>query len=157
MKKSPINSKLEQHHQHYEFDPHSDFEQFLAEGRNHARRVTLDVTSHLQESCEKKKMGKKSSWKRSLFSWLKREKKTKNGKKGMKFSMQRNECVSGPVNFHGSEMATAARLRKTVSGPITNLFSGEDKDAKEIVPYICLGKMNTPKVVQSYGPVYLVT
>ncbi|VFQ98665.1 unnamed protein product [Cuscuta campestris] len=88
MKNSPINSKLEQHHQHYEFDPHSDFEQFLAEGRNHARRVTLGVTSHLQES---------------------------------------------------------SRLRKTVSGPITNLFSGEDKDAKEIVPYICLGKMNTPK------------
>nr|GMD38652.1 uncharacterized protein LOC109192429 [Ipomoea batatas] len=159
MNRSPIYPKFEP--QDYcggnEFDPHTDFAQFLSEARKHAGQDILGATPpppHLEESAERKP--RNPSWKRSLFSWLKRDKRNKNSKEAAKNShgatRPRGDCVSGLVRGSGD----GARPWKPLSGPITSHFNGINQEEDE-VPYMCLQKMNTSKDVQSYGPVYLVT
>lgn len=140
--------------------------QFLSEARKYTGQDILGATPpppHLEESAGKKKVDaerkpRNPSWKRSLFSWLKRDKKNKNREEAPKNShgatKPRCEYVSGLVR--GSGDGAAARPWKPLSGPITSLFNGINQEENE-VPYMCLQKMNSPKDVQSYGPVYLVT
>ncbi|CAH9138931.1 unnamed protein product [Cuscuta epithymum] len=142
-----------------EFDPCTDFEEFLSEARkNVTSEGILGVTitpPHLEVSNKKKT--RNTSWKRTLFSWLKREKKNSDkGSPKMNMSKQSSGCVSGPVHCHRSATSTP-RPRKTQSGPIMSLFFNDGGEEDGRVPYMSLEKMKTPKVVQSYGPVYLVT
>lgn len=146
----------------YEFDPHADFAQFLQE----ARKRTCDegnfkaAPRHSEETRKTQSNGEKrnkKSWKSSLFSWLKSDKKSKNlveplhGSATPKLS---RGIVSGPT--HGSAGGLIpARPRKPISGPLTSLFNPAKKEDE--IPYISLSHLTNPHEAQSYGPVYLVT
>ncbi|XP_050285100.1 uncharacterized protein LOC126724760 [Quercus robur] len=163
MKKSPIYPKYET--ADYEgdgFDSHVvDFSQFLQEARHHAREVGFQSSSlHPEENGKKRlaeeKKGKKS-WKNSLLSWWKADKKSKLQVEPAISSCNstpRQRLVSGPI--HGSGKTNDCRYRHPTSGPITGLFNPTKRVENEI-SYTCLDQLDRPHDVQTYGPVYLVT
>lgn len=150
----------------YEFDPQSDFTDFLTEVRNHEseekkfgvtppRPVELgknNFEKDIKETCRK-------SWKRSLFSWLKNKKNQRNREplKGSTINKPKRGCVSGPMTGISGPGAIAVRPKKPTSGPLTNFFSPMNRGDNEI-PYLCLQKFkNSSPDVRSHGPIYLVT
>lgn len=160
MKTSPVFPRNEA--ENY-FDPRADFAQFLEE----ARRRTCDDEGNFkdappgtEETRKTESNGKKrnkKSWKSSLFSWLKSDKKCENLVEPLHGSVTpklRRGIVSGPI--HGSAAGLVpARPRNPTSGPLTSLFNLADKEDE--VPYMCLSHLTNPHEAQSYGPVYLVT
>nr|XP_023902266.1 uncharacterized protein LOC112014124 isoform X2 [Quercus suber]XP_023902267.1 uncharacterized protein LOC112014124 isoform X2 [Quercus suber]XP_023902268.1 uncharacterized protein LOC112014124 isoform X2 [Quercus suber]XP_023902269.1 uncharacterized protein LOC112014124 isoform X2 [Quercus suber]XP_023902271.1 uncharacterized protein LOC112014124 isoform X2 [Quercus suber] len=163
MKKSPIYPKYET--TAYEgdgFDSHVvDFSQFLQEARHHAREVGFHSSSLHPEENVKKRLAEekkvKKSWKNSLLSWWKTDKKSKlqvEPEVSSYNSTPRQRLVSGPI--HGSGKNNDCRYRHPTSGPITGLFNPTKRVENEI-SYMCLDQLDKPHDVQTYGPVYLVT
>ncbi|KAK4839514.1 hypothetical protein QYF36_022487 [Acer negundo] len=146
----------------HEFDPQLDFSQFLEEARQHAKEVNFQASStYTEETGKKKQLGGekkiKKSWKNSLLSWWKVHKKSKSSNEpaaSSNISKPRKGHVSGPI--YGSGQGDEMKLRRSTSGPITNLFNPINRGEDEI-PYMCLDQINNSHPVKSYGPVYLVT
>lgn len=162
MKKSPMNPKYETTaYQGDGFDPHVDFSEFLQEARHHTRGVDFHSSIlHPEENGKRRlseeKRGKKS-WKGSLLSWWKTDKKSKpqvEPASSSYNSIPRRRLVSGPI--HGSGKTNDGRHRHPTSGPITSFFNPTKRVENEI-PYICLEQLVKPNDIQTYGPVYLVT
>lgn len=160
MNKFPIYPKYEPgDYCGYEFDPQTHFTDFLSEARKHVSEGTFSATPsrpvELKNNFENDvKKNCKKSWKSSLFSWLKTDKKKNQGSRDTVNKPKRG-CVSGPMP--GISGPGAGRPNKPLSGPLTNLFSPMNRVDNEI-PYLCLKKVkDTTLDVQSYGPVYLVT
>ncbi|KAJ8553200.1 hypothetical protein K7X08_023878 [Anisodus acutangulus] len=168
MNKFPIYPKYEAgDYCGYEFDPHTDFTDFLSEARNHASEEKFGATPQRSVELGKNNYEKdvkktsKKSWKSSLFSWLKSDsKKNQRGRepsKGSNINKPKRGCVSGPMPGINGPGAIAGRPNKPLSGPLTSLFSPMNRVDNE-VPYLCLQKVKDSTLgVQSYGPIYLVT
>ncbi|KAH6773325.1 hypothetical protein C2S52_003798 [Perilla frutescens var. hirtella] len=142
----------------HEFDYQADFTQFLEEARKNAYKVNSDAITieEKQLNWEKKK---RKSWKSTLFSWLKNDKKSFFLKQPSNStpltSKVRRGHVSGPIEGPIGGTSTG-RAQRAGSGPLTGLFGSTGRSEKCEVPYMCLGQLNKHKI-QSYGPVYLVT
>ncbi|XP_059302974.1 uncharacterized protein LOC132055264 [Lycium ferocissimum] len=168
MNKFPIYPKYEAgDYCGYEFDPQTDFADFLSEARNHASEWKCSATPprsiELGKNNFEKEVKKtsKKTWKSSLFSWLKSDKKknqqSREPSKGSTINKPKRGCVSGPMPGISGPGSIAVRPNKPLSGPLTSLFSPMNKVDNEI-PYLCLQKVkDSTHGVQSYGPVYLVT
>lgn len=164
MMKSPSQSTYEaSHYDDYGFDLQQDFCQFLEEARQHGKEAKLKSSSvHPEESrktgSEKEKKGKKS-WKSSLTSWWKTDKKSKHSEKTTtnsksKSSGKWNGHSSGPM-YRSSRSSDGKHWRPS-SGPLVSLFKSTKKDENEI-PYISLHQHNnSPPAEQNYGPLYVV-
>ncbi|KAG8380223.1 hypothetical protein BUALT_Bualt07G0171000 [Buddleja alternifolia] len=139
----------------YEFDYQSDFVQFLEEARKNTK---LSTSPREEEQLDVEKKSRKS-WKNSLFSWLKSDKKSTTTKQSTTVYKPRRGQVSGPVQGNvAGNVVTIGRARRAVSGPLTGLFSRSMKRVDEYeVPYMCLGQFYDPHKFHSYGPLYLVT
>ncbi|KAI3463187.1 hypothetical protein Pfo_019850 [Paulownia fortunei] len=162
MNKSPIRPRYESaDYCSNEFDYQEDFTQFLEEARKNACKWTSN-TAHLQAAGKEQLDGGKKnrkSWKNSLFSWLKTDRKGKSTKQpmnGTAISKPRRGHVSGPVQGTGGGITTG-RTQRASSGPLTGLFSSTRRVEEYEVPYMCLGQLNDTQKLHSYGPVYLVT
>lgn len=142
------------------------FDQFLKEAKTHSTEANFDAaTPHSSEEAGKKQFGggqkSKKSWRKSLFSWLKTEKKCKPmpipeeepSNKPYNISKPRRSYLSGPINGSGSYKID--RPRRPNSGPL--MVFNSTKRMEDKMPYVCLDQLNSPRVVQSYGPVYLVS
>ncbi|PWA86186.1 hypothetical protein CTI12_AA141320 [Artemisia annua] len=152
-----------------EYDPQLDFAQFLKEAKTHALCHKFPASPlHASEEDEKEdfdgRRKPKKSWKSSIFPWLKKHSKariiveeqpaalTRTYSK----SKTRQGYVSGPIN--GIKSCTAERPKRPTSGPLSGFFNHRKKmDDQFQMPYISLGQINSPRDIQSYGPVYLVT
>ncbi|KAL0414988.1 UNVERIFIED_CONTAM: hypothetical protein Slati_3330700 [Sesamum latifolium] len=140
-----------------------DFTQFLEEARKNACLGNLH-TAQLEAAGKKQLDSEKNnrkSWKSSLFSWLKTDKKRKSTKQPMEGSTvpePRRQHFPGPVQGQGAVGGImTARAQRTASGPLINLFSSTKRAEEYEVPYMCLGQqLNNPRKLHSYGPVYLV-
>ncbi|XVF25301.1 hypothetical protein REPUB_Repub13aG0201600 [Reevesia pubescens] len=140
------------------FDP---FDQFLEEARQHARDINFQRSSSCSEEVGKKRLGgekkNKKSWKNSLFSWWKIDRKSKpssNPVDGLNISKPTKGYSSGPLC--GIARGVDAPRRRPSSGPVSILFNPTRKVENE-VPYMCLDQPNDPYQINAYGPVYLVT
>ncbi|CAK9144690.1 unnamed protein product [Ilex paraguariensis] len=166
MKKSPIYPNYDSGDYYgCEFDLQVDFTEFLEEARKHTSEGNFDVAPPYPEEEGKKQLVEvgerknKKSWKSSLFSWLKPDKKSKPivepSNTTPYISKPKRGYVSGPIHGNGGGGAIG-RPRRPTSGPIMSLFNPTKKVENEI-PYMCLDQLNNPHGFQSYGPVYLVT
>ncbi|XP_027337349.1 uncharacterized protein LOC113851060 [Abrus precatorius] len=164
MMKSPAQPTYEaSHYDDYGLDLQQDFCQFLEEAKQHGKEAKLKSSSvHPEEygktGSEKEKRGKKT-WKSSLISWWKAEKKSKHREEPTKKSKskvygKRHGHFSGPIynSCNGSDV----KHWLPSSGPLTSLFKPTKREENEI-PYISLHQQNSPRVVQNYGPLYVVT
>ncbi|XP_016468137.1 uncharacterized protein LOC107790697 [Nicotiana tabacum] len=170
MNKFPIYPRYEAgDYCEYEFDPQSDFTDFLTEARNHeSEGKKTGVTPPRPVESRKNNFEKdvkktcKKSWKSSLFSWLKSSDNKKNQRnreasKGSTINKPKRGCVSGPMPGYSGPGAIAVRPKKPTSGPLTSLFSPMNRVDNE-VPYFCLQKFkDSSPDVRSHGPIYLVT
>ncbi|KAG8388448.1 hypothetical protein BUALT_Bualt02G0126900 [Buddleja alternifolia] len=146
----------------YEFDHQEDFTEVLEEARKNAFHGTINTTN--LEPARKKQIDgeikKRKSWKKSLFSWLRTDRKTKSTKhptNGNAVSKPKRGHVSGPVLESEGCVATG-KARKGVSVPLASLFrSTRTAEEEHEVPYMCLSQLNNPRKVKFYGPVYSVT
>ncbi|KAK4413716.1 hypothetical protein Salat_2784400 [Sesamum alatum] len=146
-----------------EFDYQEDFTRFLEEARKNAFNGISNaeqVEPARKERFDGEKKSRKS-WKKSLFSWLKPDRKSKSTKEAMhntNISKARRGYVSGPVEPAGCGSGGATgTAKRAASGPLTGLFSSTSRVEEYEVPYMCLGQLNNTQKLQSYGPVYLVT
>ncbi|KAK4410461.1 Ubiquitin-conjugating enzyme E2 34 [Sesamum angolense] len=114
-----------------EFGYQEDFTRFLEEARNNAFKgipnpACLEPARKEQFDGEKKN---RKSWKKSLFSWLKPDRKSKSTKEAMnstKISKARRGYMSGSVEPTGCGSGggiAAGRAKRAASGPLTGLFS----------------------------------
>ncbi|PHU24765.1 hypothetical protein BC332_09872 [Capsicum chinense] len=170
MNKFPIYPKYEAgDYCGYEFDPQTDFKDFLSEARKRVSEGKFGATptcsvelrnnnfeNNVKKTCKK-------SWRSSLFSWLKTDKKKKKNQgiretsKGSTINKLKRGCVSGPMPGISGPGTIAGKPNKPLSGPLTSMFSSMNRGDNEI-PYLCLKKVTDNATdVQSYGPVYLVT
>ncbi|KAK6796082.1 hypothetical protein RDI58_009537 [Solanum bulbocastanum] len=168
MNKFPIYPKYEGgDYCGYEFDPQTNFTDFLSEARKHVSEGKFSATPPRSVELRNNDFGIdvkktcKKSWKSSLFSWLNTDKKKNQGSKGTSKGSTINKlkrgCVSGPMPGISGPGTIAGRPNKPMSGPLTYLFSPINRVDNEI-PYLCLNKVkNSTPDVQTYGPVYLVT
>lgn len=128
---------------------------FLEEARKNTVQIEPDVITEdkKQLNWEKKK---RKSWKSSLFSWLKNDKKSESLKQQSNTttlaSKARRAHVSGPVMVG----VAAGSVQRAASGPLTGLFGSTGSSEEPEFPYMCLSQLNKQRV-HSYGPVYLVT
>ncbi|KAL7603677.1 hypothetical protein Lser_V15G17782 [Lactuca serriola] len=139
-----------------EFDPELDFAQFLEEAKTHAS----EEEEGRKDSKEKTKA--KRSWKASIFSWMKANKKEEQQQQQLTIKTEyrkptrRQGYVSGPIN--GVKGCKTQRLKRQSSGPLSGLFHQRTKMEEFQMPYTSLGKLNkSPENLSNYGPVYLVT
>jgi hypothetical protein len=113
-----------------------------------------------KRSPEEKKY--KKSWKNSLFSWWKTNKKSKPAqvetatRTSSYNSSPRRRLASGPVYGSGKTNDGNGRHSRSTSGPLTGLFN-PTKTSENEIPYTCLDRLDRPPAVQTYGPLYLVT
>ncbi|KAK9142160.1 hypothetical protein Syun_011560 [Stephania yunnanensis] len=149
------------------FDPHMDFSQFLEEAKcRKGRAKNAQPRQNSPSLVEQKTMGGegkvKKSWKSSLFSWWKVNKKVKPQKGPLTTPIHnpnaRQGSVSGPIYGSGGNAASLAqqRARRPTSGPITAMFA-HSRGGEVGIPYVSLDQLNHPTGHQAYGPVYLVT
>lgn len=145
------------------------FFQFLKEAKSHALEDNFKgVPPHVGETRKADTQGmdrkKRKSWKSSLFSWLKMDRKNKTMVEVE--STTNNTKVrrgggmfSGPI-IHSNGVSisiSSSRSRKPTSGPLPSLFNPSMRDeGNEIVPYMCLNQQQLVNP-HSFGPVYLVT
>ncbi|KAI3521295.1 hypothetical protein L1887_10757 [Cichorium endivia] len=133
----------------FEFDPELDFAQFLKEAK-----------THVSEEARKERTKAKRSWKSSIFSWMKSNKKDEQQqqptvKTAYRKSTTRQGYVSGPINrVKGCNSEKPNRPR---SGPLSGLFNHRKKMEEFQMPYISLGQLTSSPNISNYGPVYLVT
>ncbi|CAI9753537.1 unnamed protein product [Fraxinus pennsylvanica] len=148
----------------YEFDCQADLNRyFLEEAKRTECQGNLKTEPIEKVGIKGQLDGEKKnrkSWKNSLFSWLKPDKKNKSvvqqsPRKGTIDSELRRGPFSGPVHAIEGGGITGTPQKPT-SGHITSLFSSS-KRVEDEVPYVSLGQLNNAQDVQSYGPVYLVT
>nr|XP_027122461.1 uncharacterized protein LOC113739446 isoform X1 [Coffea arabica] len=148
----------------HEFDPHAEFALFLGEARKRTCdegsfkfKVAPPDTEETRKTESNGEKRNKKSWKSSLFSWLKSDKKSDNlveplhGSAAPKLG---RGIVSGPLRGRAGGLVPA-KPRKPVSGPLMSLFNPADK--VDGIPYMCLSHLTNPHEAQSFGPVYLVT
>lgn len=143
------------------------FFQFLKEAKGHALEDNFKgVPPHLGETRKADTQGmdrkKRKSWKSSLFSWLKMDRKnrtmvevesTTNNTK----VRRGGGMFSGPIIHSNGVSISSSRSRKPTSGPLPSLFNPSMRDeGNEIVPYMCLNQQQLVNP-HSFGPVYLVT
>lgn len=150
------------HYDDYGFDLQQDFSQFLEEAKEHGQEAKQKCSSVYPEESrktgsEKERKGKKT-WKSSLTSWWKADKKIKvkethNNSSKSKVSEKRQGHVSGPI--HNSYKGNDVKHKHHFSGPLANLFKPTKREENEI-PYMCLQQQNGHPV-QNYGPLYVVT
>ncbi|KAJ1390772.1 hypothetical protein SESBI_37179 [Sesbania bispinosa] len=147
MKKSPL-------HVHQALDLEEDFSQFLEEAKQHVNEAKLKISSVHPEESEKKD---KKSWKSSLVSWWKADKKSKHQVIQSKVSVsgKRKNNVSGPIYNCGKGPDVNVKYRRPISGPLTNLFKPTKSEIP--IPYMSLHQQNSPRPVYNYGPLYVVT
>ncbi|KAK7294540.1 hypothetical protein RJT34_17429 [Clitoria ternatea] len=164
MMKSPAQPTYEAcHYDDYGCDLQQDFCLFLEEAKQHGKEVKLrSSTVHPEESrktgSEKEKKGKKS-WKRSLISWWKADKKSKHREEHTNNSKtevcgRKQGHFSGPI--YNSSNGSDKKHWHPSSGPLTSLFKPTKKEENEI-PYVSLHQQNNPRGLQNYGPLYVVT
>lgn len=141
--------------------------QFLKEAKSRALEDNFKgVPPHAGETRKADTQGmdrkKRKSWKSSLFSWLKMDRKNKtmvevepttNNTK----VRRGGGMFSGPImHSNGVSISSSSRSRKPTSGPLPSLFNPSMRDeGNEIVPYMCLNQQLVNP--HSFGPVYLVT
>ena len=106
----------------------------------------------------------KKSWKKSLISWWKSDKKNKQivnpaNNSQSHVSGKRKGHVSGPIyNNSTGKGPEYNKLRHPTSGPIMGLFKPTKKmEDENETPYMTLHQQSNLPGVQSYGPVYMVT
>ena len=138
----------------------------MEEARKHASEENFEVAAQNPEEAQKRQSSEakknKKSWKSSIFSWWKFDKKSNSGMETLTsshISKPRDSRVSasGPINGgSGGSKATSCKPHRPTSGSIVSLFQ-PTKRVEDEIPYIFLDKLNNPRDVQSYGPVYLVT
>ncbi|XP_061340870.1 uncharacterized protein LOC133287315 [Gastrolobium bilobum] len=161
VKKSSTPPKYEaSHYDDYGFDLQEDFSLFLEEARQLGSAAKLKNSSvHPEESgktgSDKEKKGKKS-WKSSLISWWKVDKKSKHREEPTndsksKVSRKRQGQVSGPI--YKSYKGADRKHWLPTSGPLTNLFKPTKTEEREI-PYTSLHQQNSPCAMHNYGPLY---
>ncbi|XP_028787360.1 uncharacterized protein LOC114743325 [Neltuma alba] len=185
MMKSPTHSRSEaSYYDAYGFDLQEDFSQFLEEARKYEMteaKVKSSSSVHpeggrggkREESADKereKKSGKKKkSWKSSVISWWKAERKSKPTNKDISSEEPKGSCgkkqshVSGPI-YNTGKASNAKKQWRPHSGPlITSLFSkSSKKENHNEIPYVCLGQNQQPNSpqdfhIQNYGPLYIVS
>lgn len=139
----------------------SSFFQFLKEAKSHTLEESFKgVPPHVGETRKADTQGverkKRKSWKSSLFSWLKMDRKNKTMvevEPTTYTKVRRGAGIfSGPI-IHSNGVSIRSRSRKPTSGPLPSLFNPSMAD--EIVPYMCLNQQFVNP--HSFGPVYLVT
>ncbi|KAI4325709.1 hypothetical protein MLD38_031083 [Melastoma candidum] len=145
------------------FDLGEDFLQFLDEARNGKAGEIRSVSSPKVEISAERVLSQdkksKKSWRRTLFSWLKVEKKGKDqsaqaGNKNKSYVPKKGH-VSGPIyGGSGRREFDGPLLRRINSVSLAGLFSPHKRVENE-VHYMCLGESGCS--VENYGPVYLVT
>lgn len=137
--------------------------QFLNEARQHkVNSNTYASSPHVEPEGGRRsgaeKRGKKS-WKSSLLSWWKSEKKVKprveSATNVSRKPKPRKGHTSGPVLGSSIREAELPRHRPT-SGPLSGLF-GKGKRSENETPYVTLVQTGQPKGASPYGPLYLVT
>ena len=138
-----------------------DYDQFLEEARRHARQGNPQGPSPHGDEAGKGRLSEekrsKKSWKSTLFSWWKADKKNKPSVEQVpcsRISDPRRGHVSGPI--YGSGRRTDGKQRRPTSGPLTSLFNPTRK-AETDIPYVSLNQLSSSHSAQAYGPVYLVT
>ncbi|GMI93641.1 hypothetical protein like AT3G06840 [Hibiscus trionum] len=163
MSKSPTHPEHESSDcSYYDFDPQVNFSQFLEEARQHARDVNLQRSPSCSEEAGKTRLGaeekSKKSWRTSLFSWCKIDRKSKPGSDPVHVPN-----ISKPTKHYGSGQlcittkgVETPRRRRPFSGPVSVLFTPSRKMENE-VPYMSLDQPSNPHHMNTYGPVYLVT
>ncbi|KAL6996181.1 hypothetical protein U1Q18_006315 [Sarracenia purpurea var. burkii] len=161
MKESPIYSRYEG--VDHDFDPQVDFLQFLEEARKHTGEENFKVTAQYPDEAQKRQADetkkKKKSWKRSLFSWWKTNKKINSSNEPLTcLNISEPGCrhLSASGLLYGSRGRAGCKPQHPKSAPLESFFP-PTKRAENEMPYVCLDKLNNPHNVQSYGPVYLVT
>ncbi|XP_022715378.1 uncharacterized protein LOC111274754 isoform X2 [Durio zibethinus] len=134
---------------------------FLEEARQHARDINFQRSSSCSEEAGKKRLEgekkNKKSWKNSLFSWWKTDRKSKPSSDPVdvpNISKPTKGYCSGPLC--GTARGIDTPRRRPSSGPVSILFNPKRKVENE-VPYMCLDQPNDPYQINAYGPVYLVT
>ncbi|KGN58479.1 uncharacterized protein LOC101209455 [Cucumis sativus] len=144
-----------------DFDIGLNFSKFLEEAKHHATQQHFKAAS-IEEETERKWLAQekknKKSWKNTLFSWLKSDKKSKSLPKPEKnphTPNKRRVYVSGPIYSEAMTIDGRPR-RRPMSGPIASLFNPTMRTETEI-PYMCLHQLSAPNTNQNYGPIYLVT
>ncbi|KAI3426639.1 uncharacterized protein J3R85_009840 [Psidium guajava] len=162
MRKSPVYPKSEaSDYGATEFDPHVDFLRFLDEARQHKCEQNVSASSqYSSEVVGKRNLGEnrrsKKSWKSSLLSWLRTEKKTKPQAEPASHhhNHKPRKIVSGPI--FGASKESDAWLRRLNSGSFSGLFNPTKRVENEM-RYMSLEQLDKPHGVKNYGPVYLVT
>ncbi|XP_039061616.1 uncharacterized protein LOC120205930 [Hibiscus syriacus] len=150
MSKSPTSPKHETNGcSCCEFDPRVNFSQFLEEARQHARDINLRRSSSYSETRLGAEKKSKKSWRNSLFSWCKIDRKSK-------FRSDPIHVSNKHYGSCGTTKGIETPHRCPLSGPVSVLFTPARKMENE-VSYMSLDQSNNPDHVNSYGPVYLVT
>ncbi|GKU92747.1 hypothetical protein SLEP1_g6435 [Rubroshorea leprosula] len=157
MMKSPMHPSIETSDcSGYEFDPGVNFSEFLKEARQYATEVKP------QESCGNSEVKgeerRKKSWRSSLFSWWKTDKKSSKPGTGAADAPRRSYKPKKGY-FSGPILGNARVNRKSQrpsSGHVTTVFNPTRKEENE-VPYMCLDQPNNSPHVNAYGPLYSVT
>ncbi|KAL4584498.1 hypothetical protein LXL04_009101 [Taraxacum kok-saghyz] len=147
-----------------ECDLELDFAQFLKEAKTHASEKSMSMASSVHVSEEHRKP--KKSWKTSMFSWMKANKKDEQQEQKQKTKIKtaytkatrRQGFSSGPINgVKGCYSTERGRPKRPSSGPLSGLFYHRKKVEDFQMPYVSLGQLNSPRNLSNYGPVYLVT
>ncbi|XVE88543.1 hypothetical protein DITRI_Ditri19aG0077700 [Diplodiscus trichospermus] len=162
MSKSPVHPEYETNdYGRYECDPQVNFSQFIEAAKQHARDRNFQQSPSCSEEIRKKRLGgekkSKKSWKSSLFSWWKIDRKSKPNSSavgGTHVSKASKGYGYGP--FCGTTRGVETPRRRPSSGSISILFNPTRKMENE-VPYMSLDEPNHPYQINAYGPVYLVT
>ncbi|XP_030535983.1 uncharacterized protein LOC115744782 isoform X2 [Rhodamnia argentea] len=162
MRKSPVYPKSDaSDYDAMEFDPQMDFLRFLDEARQHKCEPNVRASSpYSAEVAGKRNLGEdkrsKKSWKSSLLSWLRTEKKSKYPAEPASHphNHKPRKIVSGPII--GASKESDAWLRRLNSGSFPGLFNSTKRTENEM-RYISLEQLDKPHGVKNYGPVYLVT
>ncbi|KAK4778077.1 hypothetical protein SAY87_018264 [Trapa incisa] len=159
----------------FDFDPEVDFSQFLSEARQHKTDSNILASSPNVELEGKRRSGDekrgKKSWKRSLFSWCRSEKKANRPRVEPAtdvFHKPRPQrgYTSGPILDSsargGGGGAELLRHYRPTSGPLSGLFGkGKRSESETSTPYVTLGGGQNGRsngaATSPYGPVYLVT
>ncbi|CAL0317988.1 unnamed protein product [Lupinus luteus] len=167
MKKcSPLHPKYEpSHYDDYGIDLQEDFSMFLEEAKQHGKETKLKISSSVypeepQKAGSDKEKRVKKSWKTSLISWWKADKKNKvreehtNKNSQTKVSVKRQGHVSGPI--YNCSNGGYRKQWHPKSGPLTSLFKATKREEIEI-RYVSLNQQNNTRDVHNYGPLYVVT
>ncbi|KAK9726831.1 hypothetical protein RND81_05G240200 [Saponaria officinalis] len=152
----------------YEFDPQSDFLQFLEEARKHSshdKESPITKSGKTQQKIINQESKKsKKLWKYVLFPFLKsssNKKSKQHSKETFAPNTKPRAYVSGPIYGTGGGAAASSgryQNRLMASGPLTGLFKAKKREENEMVSYVSLEKLNKPlDDATVYGPLYLVS